>query len=127
MHHFHVPGDGTVVVQYTHGSSACSHEHRRSNGNAARSVIRLTCGHLVGQPVLTSRFEFYYCYLLLFHLLSVSLFQIWDLLSVGLYPIFYLLSVGYWCCNNEIPRIHFCCYAYLCIKYYCMDSCVSDA
>ncbi|XP_076467139.1 cation-independent mannose-6-phosphate receptor-like [Babylonia areolata] len=52
-----VEEDGTVVIEYSQGTSACSSGRRRSNNPLARSVIRLQCGTTVGSPVLQSSTE----------------------------------------------------------------------
>ena len=53
--------DGSVVVEYSQGTSACSSGRRRSNNPQARTRIVLTCGHTVGAPVLTDAIAWVDC------------------------------------------------------------------
>ncbi|XP_076077705.1 cation-independent mannose-6-phosphate receptor-like [Mytilus galloprovincialis] len=41
----------TLVLEYSHGNSACSHAKRRSDNLLAKVVIKFECGNTVGGPV----------------------------------------------------------------------------
>ncbi|XP_041350855.1 cation-independent mannose-6-phosphate receptor-like [Gigantopelta aegis] len=54
----YMDSDGqTIVLEYTEGEPACSHNRRRSNNPQAKTIIKFKCAETVGGPVFIPRSE----------------------------------------------------------------------